>query len=133
MFWSVWRVIGRFFNYDFIPRLPHIYAVEFDPAELTDDERRALARLGARDPRGLRLAMKRYGVDNLPDLIAVLEHHQPKRRIWHRLAMGLGRLSGGVPYDPHGEEMKIALKRGKSSVIIGNRLKYVLGRIDDED
>lgn len=129
MFWSVWRVIGRFFNRDYIPPLPRMYSTDFAPDELTDDERRALARLGARDPRGLRLAMKRHGVDTLPDLIAVLEHHQPKRRIWHRLTFALGRLSGGVPYDPHAESITRLNKRKVDDIIARQRIREVLKKM----
>jgi len=85
-------------------------ANRYDSDNVTRDEWRVLDRIGARDPAGIKRAMKRYKVDNIPDLVAVLEHHQPKRKSLHRLKRALGRLVGDYNYDPHAREVKQAFK-----------------------
>lgn len=85
-------------------------AAKYDESNVTRDEWRVLDRIGARDPAGIKRAMKRYKVDNINDLVAVLEHQQPKRKPFYRLKQALGRLVGDYNYDPHAREVKRAFK-----------------------
>lgn len=85
-------------------------ARKYDESNVTRDEWRVLDRIGARDPAGIKRAMKRYKVDNINDLVAVLEHHQPRRKMGQRLYNAIGRVIGGTSYDPHAREVKKAFK-----------------------
>jgi hypothetical protein len=85
-------------------------AAEYDSESVTRDEWRVLDRVGARDPAGIKRAMKKHKVDNIPDLVALLEHHQPERKPFYRLKQALGRLVGEYNYDPHAREVKQAFK-----------------------
>lgn len=70
-----------------------------------------MARLGARDPKGVKAAMRRYGVSTVQELVDLLEHYKPKRNIGHRLRVGLGRLFGGTDHDPHAEAIRRAMRK----------------------
>lgn len=107
VFLRLWRIKWR----DCIPRLPsRMYASKYDSHELTDAERRVMARLGIRDPAGMKAAMKRYRVKSPEALIALLEHQQPQRRFWAKVRQAFGRLSGGYEYEPHLRDLA-AMKR----------------------
>lgn len=101
-------------------------ASKYDVDDVSRDEWRVLDRIGARDPAGIKRAMKRYKVDNIPDLVALLEHHKPKRKPLHRLKIALGRVVGGYRYDPHKDEMRRAFKyefENKEYIVIKERMK----------
>jgi len=101
-------------------------ATKYDADNVSRDEWRVLDRIGARDPAGIKRAMKRYKVDNINDLVAVLEHHQPKRKSMHRLKKALGRLVGEYNYDPHAKEIKRAFKyhlESQENILIKNRIR----------
>lgn len=85
-------------------------ASKYDVENVSRDEWRVLDRIGARDPAGIKRAMKKYKVDNIPDLVAVLEHHKPKHRFKQRLDTAIGRVVGGSKNDPHAKEVKRAFK-----------------------
>jgi len=101
-------------------------ASNYDEMEVSRDEWRVLDRIGARDPAGIKRAMKRYKVDNIQDLIAVLEHHKPRRRFWERVNTAIGRVVGGYKHDPHAQEVKQAFKHyleNKENIKIRERMK----------
>lgn len=101
-------------------------ATKYNEMDLTRDEWRVLDRIGARDPAGIKRAMKKHGVDNIPDLIAKLEHYQPRRRFWERLDNAIGRVVGGTKHDPHAQEIKRAFKyqfENREHIIIKERIK----------
>ncbi|PJF20361.1 MAG: hypothetical protein CUN56_16560, partial [Phototrophicales bacterium] len=109
--YKIYRLLWFISNRDYIPKLPRgMLASKYDETQVTRDEWRVLDRTGARDPAGIKRAMKRYKVDNIDDLVALLEHHQPKRKPFHRLKRALGRLVGEYNYDPHAREVKQAFK-----------------------
>ena len=111
MFYKLYRLLYFISNRDYIPKLPRgMLARKYDERDVTRDEWRVLDRIGARDPDGIKRAMKKYKVDNIPDLVAVLEHHQPQRKPGQRLKNALGRVVGGYSYDPHAKEVKRAFK-----------------------
>ncbi len=85
-------------------------ATKYDELDVTANEWRVLHRIGARDPVGIKRAMKKYNVDNIPDLVSVLEHHQPQRKTLQRLLTALGRVVGGYGYNPHKQEFTQAFK-----------------------
>lgn len=90
------------FNRYRIPPLPHgMLASHYESEDMTPEERRVLARLGARDPTGIKLAMRRAGVKTVDELVKHLEHYQPKRNAGDRIVSGLGKAWGGTRYHPH--------------------------------
>lgn len=112
-------------NRDRIPKLPR-GMLSSDYNHIAPDERRIMARIGARDPAGIQFAMKRYGVASKEELIALLEHQQPRRNVWHRLLSAFGRAAGGVDYVPHHEEVLQAARaqrRAKKNAAVIERLR----------
>jgi hypothetical protein len=105
MIYKLWRVIGMLFNRDYIPPLPRgMLATAYE--ELTEDERRVMARHGARDPNGVKVAMRRAGVTTADELVSQLEHYTPARRIKERVHRAIGRVVGGTDYEPHEKEIR---------------------------
>lgn len=91
-------------NRDRIPKLPRgMLAAKYET--IARPEGRVLARLGARDPLGIKVAMKRHKVETIEELVEKLEHYQPRRNIRQRILMALGRALGGYPHDPHRAEI----------------------------
>lgn len=85
-------------------------ATRYDEADVTKEQWRVLDRIGARDPAGIKLAMKRHGVDDIESLVALLEHHKPQRRVKQRIMNSIARFTEGTKRDPHAEEIKRAFK-----------------------
>ncbi len=130
MIYKILKVIWMFKNRDHIPKLPRgMLATKFDVSELSDKERRVLARLGARDPNGIKRAIKKYGAKDIDDLILMLEIQEPKRNVLHRLKTALGRLAGGVDYIPHQRDIDAYFRAQKhpKSKELENRLKIAKG------
>lgn len=114
MFNKFWRAFGMILNRDRIPKLPRgMLATRYE--NISDDERRVMARMGTRDVNGVRLAMRRHGVSTAKELIELLEHQKPKRNFWHRIHNGIGRAVGGEDHDPHQEEIRQAFRPNKKS------------------
>lgn len=86
-------------------------ASKYQESDVTKAEWRVLHRIGARDPAGIKRAMKKYKVDNIPDLVAQLEHHQPRHRFAIRLENAIGRVLGGYKRDPHADDVRRAFKQ----------------------
>lgn len=123
-------------NRDKIPRLPsRMYANHFDDTDATQDDWRVLARLGARDPQGIKVAMRRHGVSSPTELAKQLEHYQAQRRVGERWRRALIRLSGGKEVDPHHEEIKrIGRKlnwREKQHEAIRQRVKHINSKLQE--
>jgi hypothetical protein len=92
------------FNRDYIPRLPRgMLAIKYN--QFTDQERRVAARMGARDPIGVKVALRRAGVDSADDLVKQLDHYTPEREVRRRLSVGIGRVMGGHDHDPHAADI----------------------------
>lgn len=121
----LWRIK----NYDKIPKLPRgMLASEYE--HISRDEARVLAKLGARDPAGIKRAMKRYKVSTIEELVALLEIELPRRNMLHKIRMGLGRLVGGYDYQPHAREIMQELsprntQRRRATKAAEQRLKQV--------
>lgn len=103
---------------------------------LTHDERRVLARYGARDPRGVRVAMERAGVSTIDELIATLEHHRAKREVRRRFDALICRLTNSTNHDPNREAMLKAMRRERAAakpenVEVKRRLRTVLHTIKE--
>ncbi len=120
----LWQLKGK----DFIPKLPRgMLATEYAEEDVTPDEWRVLARIGARDRHGIKRAMRKYNVTTIPDLIEYLEHHQPKRQPGRRLQTIIGRLIGGYSYHPHEAAIKRAWKQQQNNqkcIEIQERVKH---------
>jgi len=109
---NLWKTFAAIRAYDRIPKLPRgMLATRYDPAELTRQEREIMARMGIRDQAGVRAAIKKHKVKDAEELLAVLEHQKPQRRVLHRLWQALGRLVGGYERPPHIEDIYRASKR----------------------
>ncbi len=104
-------------NRDRIPKLPRgMLAAAYTADELTPEIRRVLARIGARDPQGVQVAMRRAGAETLEELMTHLEHFKPERDVSNRFTLGIGRMIGGLDHDPHAEDLRhLHHQRGKSS------------------
>ena len=90
-------------NYERIPQLARgMLRGRYE--QLSRDEDRVLARFGARDPVGVRVAMRRRGVSSVDDLVEQLEHYSPARRVMRRIALALTRGSHSRP--PHQDEVR---------------------------
>lgn len=102
---KLWKAFARIVNRDHIPPLPRgMLSSEY--ADIPSEERRVMARVGARSPQGVKIAMRRYGVSTVNELVALLDHHKAKRNVMTRLQAGIRRVLGGTPYDPHAEELR---------------------------
>lgn len=130
---KLWLTIASIRNYDRIPKLPRgMLATKY--TKLTQKEREVLARLGARDPVGIKVAMRRYKVKSIDELMTLLEHQQPKRRVGERWWLALGRLMGGYGYDPHASAIAAEARRSQrpKQVILEDRLKSAVKAFREE-
>jgi hypothetical protein len=111
---SLLKWLIRIRNYERIPKLPRgMLASAYD--SVPEPARRAMARMGIRDVAGLKVAMRRAGVDNVDDLVANLAHHRAQRRIGRKLMLALTRMLGAVDYVPHRREILDAARRASSA------------------
>ncbi|MDX2137943.1 MAG: hypothetical protein SF123_07585 [Chloroflexota bacterium] len=116
MITTLLRHLLRIRNRDRIPKLPRgMYASHYD--QLDADSARVAARLGIRDPNGMRKAMKRYKVTNVDDLVAKLEHQQYQRDLRANIRRALERFVGGSRQPPGRKEI-IAATRPRSAADI---------------
>jgi hypothetical protein len=115
------RKLLRLTAWDKIPRVPRVLATDFKT--FTDAEARVMARLGIRSPSGLQLALKRHKVNNVDELVALLEHHKPRRRLLYRLRLMAARAGGSRFGHPHRKEIYAAVKVKPADVLIEQRLK----------
>ena len=94
MIYNAWR----------IPKLPRMLATKYDsiPKETVD----VMRRLGIRDPRGIQVAMRRYNVTSIKDLVAILEYQKPKRNIRHRLWLAFARIIGETDHPTFFREIR---------------------------
>lgn len=110
----IWKAFFKVMNRQHIPPLPRgMLATRYD--EMPEEERRVIARMGARDVVGVKLAMKRHKAKDIPDLVSKLEHYQAQRRVKERVEQAIGRLVGGVPYPPHQREILAAMREQAQS------------------
>lgn len=127
MIYKFWRVLGMLFNRDYIPPLPRgMLATKYE--DYTEDERRVMARHGARDPMGVKVAMRRAKVETVEELVNQLEHYSPARRFKERLHRAIGRVVGGTDYDPHEKEIRRVgsahqARQARATQEIANRVK----------
>ena len=108
---KLWVTIGRLDHWRRLPRLPRAMYSNGDYEGLSRAERECLARVGARDKKSLKVALKRYGVDTVDELLLLLSHHKPRRDIGRRMFQALGRLFGGLEFDPHAREVREEARR----------------------
>lgn len=101
---KIWFTFFRIFNRDRIPKLPRVFATRYD--SIPGETRYVMRRLGCRDPRGVEIAMRRYGVATVQELIDLLEHQRPRRRVLHRLWLALARVVGDYDRPPHTDDIK---------------------------
>lgn len=114
-------------NYERIPKLPRGF-LSASYAALNRAERRVLARLGARDPRGIRFALKRAKLHDVEQLIDQLEHQTPKRRVTTRIINGLTRIMGSSHEHPHRREIRQTGRRHDLHIEIEQRRRALIER-----
>lgn len=94
------RALWELRKWELIPKLPRGMLAESYRA-LHEDEARVAARLGARSPTGVKVALKRAGVGTIPELVAQLDHFTPRRRLLRRLDQMIDRATYSTPYHPY--------------------------------
>jgi hypothetical protein len=120
------RYIFRLRNRDRIPKLPRgMLATHYDYAALDEHSIRVMARLGIRDPLGLKRAMKRYKAKTVDELVGKIEHQSPTRKIRERAMLALGRAVGGSPTPPHRKEIIAACDRDEDMQEVNERFRRV--------
>lgn len=88
---AILRMLLTIKNRDRIPRLPRgMLSTEY--TTISRDDARVLARLGARSPSGVQIALKRAGATSVNELVQQLQHHRPRRNIRQRWSRALDRL-----------------------------------------
>lgn len=126
------KVLWRIKNKERIPKLPRgMLATEY--REITEDQRRIMARMGIRSPSGVNLALKRAKVKTTEELIALLKHHQPRRRMGEKLCLMIGRLFGSYGYDPHRSQLIKEAKRSPADIALKTRVKDISKRFYELD
>jgi len=109
------RALIRIRNYERIPKLPRgMLASKYQAID--HDESRVLARMGARDPRGVRVAMRRAGVEDVDLLVAGMDHHKARRRVRRRISSMIGRWLRATDYHPHQSEILKDQRESKLAV-----------------
>lgn len=121
---GILRELWRLRNRDYIPPTASGYSVPY--SHIDEDSRRVMARMGIRSPAGLNRALKRAGVTTVDELMIVLKHHRPKRRIIHRFNRMLDRIFGGFSRPPHSDEIRILARRTETSAEIDQRVNKVV-------
>ena len=111
MMLKIWRTFFMIYNASRIPRLPRMLASDYEtiPRDVVD----VMRRLGCRDPRGVRAAMKRYGVNTIPELVEILEYQNAKRHVKNRFWLAVGRVVGGMDEIPHKSEIIASTRKNK--------------------
>jgi len=125
MFWKIIRHLMRIKNRDRIPKLPWgMLATAYE--QIDPDSARVMARLGIRDPLGMKRAMKRHRVATVDELVSVLEHQRARRDVGKRWHDMLDRVIGGSPQPPHRADI-IRSTRPQSELDrdVSYRLKHV--------
>lgn len=122
---KLWRALALITTRNRIPKLPRgMLATEYK--EIARPEGRVLARLGARDPTGVKLVMRRYKAATIDELVAQLKHYEVHRNFKRRLRIALGRIVGGSETDPHRADIlrdERHSKRSAARIEIEQRLK----------
>jgi len=125
---KIWYTFFMLYNASKIPRLPRMLASRYE--EIPPDVKDVMRRLGCRDPRGVRVAMKRYGVSSIDELVAILEYQKPKRNIRRRIWLAVGRVVGGMDKEPHRAEIMRETgtrKRNRGITEIQQRIRIAKG------
>jgi hypothetical protein len=114
----LWRISNR----SRIPPLPRMFSSHYD--HIDRDSERIMSRYGIRSPSGIKRAMKKYRVETVSELIALLEHHQARREMRKKVELGMSRVLGGTKERPHRGEIR-KLVQPKKFTEIHERLKRV--------
>lgn len=125
MLGAIIRSLLRIRNYERIPKLPRgMLATDYET--ISREDARVMARLGARSPSGVKLAVKRAGVESVEDLIRELQHYRPQRNIarrWNRMLCRLFDASDDHPHRQAVIEDARRSRRRRNNSEIEERLK----------
>lgn len=130
---AILRVLLRIKTRDRIPKLPRgMLASEY--TSISRDDARVLARLGARSPSGVRIALQRAGVSNIRELAQQLRHYRPQRHIRQRWSRMLDRAfrasSKPLHLEDVREDARHARKR-RANEEVAQRLKAYIQEVSD--
>jgi hypothetical protein len=107
------NTIYYFKNRDYIPPTPKAYKTKYSTDDVTEEQWRVLRRLGARSPHGIKQALEKHNCSSVDELIEHLQHYTPQRRVKRRLWLALGRMVGGMPYDPNQSDYQKAFRKSR--------------------
>lgn len=97
-----------------IPKLPRgMLSARYE--QIGREDRRVIARLGARDPRGVEVVLKRTKAADVNELVSRLDHFTPRRRVMRRLNKMIDRLTYGTRSHPHGRALMIDRRAARRS------------------
>jgi uncharacterized short protein YbdD (DUF466 family) len=99
-----WVTFAMIYNAWRIPKLPRMLAAKYD--YIPKDTVYVMRRLGIRDPRGIQVAMRRYNVTSIKDLVALLEYQKPKRNIRRRIWLAFARIIGETDHPTYFREIR---------------------------
>ena len=111
--YNLYSTLLRILPYQRIPKLPRgMLSAEY--LTFDEDTRRVIARLGSRDPRGVKVAMKKYDAETVDELVGKLEHHRVSREFHRRLNDLLCHWTNSTNYDPNGEALARDARRERA-------------------
>lgn len=118
----LYRLLFMIRNSDHIPPLPSVYRSAYNVHDVSKKEWDVMIKMGARDPHGIRVVMRRHNIDSVEKLYDILEFYKAQRRPLARLQRALTRLSGGYKKDPHADEIRKYVVR-KNVDTLSQRIK----------
>jgi uncharacterized membrane-anchored protein YjiN (DUF445 family) len=131
---SLYKLLYKFLPKQHIPRLPRgMLSADFETFD--KNERRVLARFGARDPRGIKVAMRKHRVASIDELVEQLPHHRAQREFQRRFNALICRMQNATNYDPHRLDLLKAARMERESrkpenMEMKRRLKQVIGALE---
>lgn len=106
------RALLHIRNYERIPKLPRgMLASEYKA--LSREDARVMARLGARSPSGVHIALQRAGVDRVEELMRGLKHYRPQRHIRRRWNRIVNRFLLASDDEPHRQDVLADARRDR--------------------
>lgn len=127
MLYKLYVLLLQIRNADRIPKIPRMWRSEYARDGVSQKEWDILVKMGARDPNGIRIAMKRYGASSEKELYEMIEFYKPQLRPYARLIGALKRFVGGYGSDPNAPLIRQLVtpdRQNKAQLEIKNRIKH---------
>lgn len=106
-----------------LPRIPRMYANEFDRKDITLDDARVFARVGARSPEGVKMVMRALRLKTVDQLVALLPHRHYKPKVGERFRRWIQHVLGLTDYEP---VVRPAMRRLKEEGLMPGEVDPVL-------